>query len=234
MFFQSPNTIFLGLTASCLILNACSTDSVTGGNSNQASVRYANTMAGGTGSLVFLENANSTGLTVPYQTVGACQNLSPASTDFSVEQSGTSTVLASLSGETLTAGSRYTVLATGTTTAPNLIFLTDTYTTPASGRGRLRVINAVGVGISFDVYIGTPGSALGTANQTNVGFNTSQAFLDIPAGLTVVQVTTPGTQTVLGTSGNFTVNSGDVTTLVVGPATTVGGAFTSFFVPECP
>jgi hypothetical protein len=189
-------------------------------------------MSGGTGSLVFTVNDSTVGQTVTFPGASSCQKTPAAATDFAVEQSGSSTALATLSGETLTAGSHYTVLATGTTTTPYLIFLTDTYTTPATGRGQLRVINAVGTGSPFDVYVGASGAALGTANQSNVSFNTSQAFLDVPAGSTEVQVTAPGTQTVLGTS-TFTVNSGDVLTVVFAPPLTVGGGFPALVVTEC-
>jgi hypothetical protein len=229
---KRPHVVLLGFVLSCLVLSGCSTDSVTGGGS-KSTVRFANAMTGGSGSLVFNVNGSTSGQTVTYQQFGNCQQLNAASTDFSVMLLGGSGALATLSGETLTDGSKYTLLATGSTSIPTLIFLTDTYTTPATGRGRLRVVNAVDAGTSFDVYIGAPGP-LGTVGPLDVGFNTSPAFVDVPEGLTQVRVTIPGTQTVIGTSVNFTVNSGDVTTLVFAPATTVGGALTSFFVPECP
>lgn len=235
MFLHKAHVILLGLGGSCVMLSACGSDTSTGANSHKAAVRYVNAMTGGTGSLVFTTNGNTNGQTVAYQQSSSCQSLNPAATDFSVEQSGSSTALANLSGETLAGGGRYTVVAAGNTTLqPQLIFLNDTYTTPATGRGRIRVVNAVNTATPFDVYIGTPGSSLGTSSQSNLTYNTATSYIDVPAGLTQVTVTAPGTQTQLGTSANFTVNSGDVSTIVFTPATTNGGLLTSFSVPECP
>lgn len=232
MFLNKTNTILLGLTGSCLILGGCSTDKVTG-RSGTAAVRYVNALTGGTGSLVFDVNESTTGQTVAYQSSAGCQSLNSASTDFSVTQSGSSTVLASVLGQTLTSGGHYTLIASGTSVTPSLVFLNDSYTTPATGRARIRVLNAVGSATTFDVYINAQGAALGTPVASSVGFNTSQGFIDEPAGSTQITVTPHGTQTVLG-SVTLNVNSGDITTVVFTPATTLGGAFTSFAVQECP
>jgi hypothetical protein len=224
----------MAVAASCLLFAACDDDDDDGTNPpNQSTIRFANAMTGGTGTLALTAGSNAQGGAVNYQTASSCQNLTTGNTSFSISTPGSGTPLVSIPAQNLTAGSRHTIIALGSATAPTALFLTDNFTTPATGRAQLRIINATTVLTPFDVYVTTPGDPLGTANATNVPFNTSQAFLDVPAGLTQVRVTTPGTQTVLGTSADFTLNSGEVRTLVFTPPTTVGGAFTSFFVPQC-
>lgn len=229
--FVQRSAIAMALAASCTLFAGCSSDSIL--NTDKASVRLANAMTGGSGSLGLGVNGGVQGAPVAYQSYGSCQKLSPNVTTFTVGAAGTSTALVSSSATTLSEGTRYTVLASGSATTPNLTVLTDDYTTPSSGRARLRVVNAVGVGALFDTYVGAPSAALGTASQTSVAFNSSPAFLDVPSGATEVNVTVPGTQTVLGTSAAFTLNSGDIRTLVITPSATVGGTYSSFLVPEC-
>jgi len=222
------------LAASCVLFTACSSDYGIG-TSNRATVRFANAATGGTGSLGLSVDGGAQGSAVAYQNSGSCLHITPGSTDFSVAAAGSSTAVAQLSSQNLTAGTHYTLVASGSATSPTLTLLTNTYTTPASGRARLRLFNAVGLANVFDVYVGAPGAALGTANQTNVGYQTSQSYLDIPAGSsTQVSLTAPGLQTIVGTSATFTPSSGAVTTMVATPATTGGGLYTSFFVPDCP
>jgi hypothetical protein len=231
MFLQRSSTVLLGLTASCLVLGGCNASTAAG--PSKAVLHFVNLMTGGSGSLVFNINGSTTGTTVTFPGSSSCQKTPAAATDFAVEPSGSSTALATLSGETLTVGGVYTVFATGSTTTPFLIFLTNTYITPATGHAQIRVINAVGTGSPFDVYIGASGAALGTVNQSNVTFNsTSQPFVDVPAGATEVRVTTPGTQTVLGTS-TFTLTSGEILTVAFAPPLTVGGGFPAALVAEC-
>ncbi|HXC25610.1 MAG TPA: DUF4397 domain-containing protein [Gemmatimonadaceae bacterium] len=222
--------MLLGLTASCMVLGGCNTSAISG--SSKATLHFVNVMSGGSGSLTFNINGGTTGPTVTFPGASTCQRTPAAATDFTVEPSGTSTSLATLSGQTLTAGGVYTVFATGSTTTPYLVLLTNTYLTTATGHGQIRVINAVGTGSPFDVYIGASGAALGTANQTNVTFNTSEPFVDVPAGSTEVQVTSPGTHTLLGTT-TFTVNSGAMLTVAFVPPSTLGGGFPAALVAEC-
>lgn len=231
MFSSRSITIGMAMTAACLAFTACSSDNGTG-TSDKATVRFVNATTGGTGSLGLTTNSGAQGSAVAYQNYGGCQTITPGSTNFSVASAGSSTVAGSLPNQTLTAGSRYTLLASGSAASPTLTLMNDTYTTPASGRARLRVFNAT-ASLPFDVYVGTPGASLGTANASNVAVNSSPSFLDVPSGATAVNVTGVGTQTILGTSSSYTLGSGSVNTLVVTPSATLGGMYTSFIVPEC-
>ncbi len=234
MLVQRPIRIFMALIASCLIFNACDDDDDDGtGPSNQASVRFVNATTGGTGSLAFTIGNNAPGSPIDYQRFGTCQELAPGNTSFSIAQPGSATPLITIPVQDLSAGSNYTIITTGSVATPNFLFLKDTYTTPPSGRARLRVINATAVTSPFDVYVSQPGVPLGTANLSAVGFNTPRDFLDVPSGATQVRVTIPLSQTILGTSANFTLNSGEIRTLVFTPTATVGGTFSSFLTTQC-
>jgi len=231
MFLSRHTTASVLALASCFILGACDTSSTTTGTSNQATVRFVNAMTGS--STLSLSSNSTAGTGVAYQAFGACQTVPTGSVNFAIGQTGSSTALVTIPATTVSAGGRYTVIATGSVSASTYLLLNDAFTTPASGRARLRVINAVGLTTPFDVYVGTPGSSLGTANQTNVAFNTSQSFLDVPSGATQVWITTPGTQTVLGTTGSFTLSRSTPQTVVVTPAVTVGGQLVTVITPNC-
>jgi len=234
-FLHRHATLTMAVAASCVALAGCdNTDNGTG-FSDQATVRFVNALSGTTsGSLGLTANGSAQGSGVAYQSYGACQHLTPASTTFAFGES--STALATIPAQTLEAGTRYTVVATGTATTPTYLFLNDTYTTPAAGRARLRIINAADA-TPLDVYVSAPGASLGTANLTSVPFDNSDAtaaFIDVPDGSTQVRVTEHGSLVVLGSTSAFTLNSGDVATVVVMPATTLGGDFNLVLVPECP
>lgn len=233
MLVQRPIRIVAALIISCLIFNACDDDDDDNGPSNQATVRFVNATTGGTGSLSLAIGNNAPGSGIGYQSFGTCQELLPGNTSFSIAQPGSATPLITIPVQDLAAGTKYTIISTGSVATPTFLFLTDTYTTPPVGRARLRIINATAVTSPFDVYVSQPGVPLGTVNLPNVGFNTSRDFLDVPSGATQVRVTVPGTQTILGTSANFTLNSGNIRTLVFTPTATVGGTFSSFLTTQC-
>jgi hypothetical protein len=234
MFFNRHFTFSVAALACCCLLSACNDEeNPTTPSSNQASVRFVNALEGTTQPLVLTTNGTA-GSAVSYQNFGGCQTIPAGTENFSFALNGSSTPLVTIPAQTFTGGGRYTVVATGNPTLPTFLVMNDAYTAPASGRGWLRVVNAVGPTNPFDVYVGTPSAPLGTVNQTNTAYNVTQSYLNVPTGATQVQVTDVGTQTVTGATSSFTVTGGTPQTVFVTPATTAGGAYTTFVVPTCP
>jgi hypothetical protein len=216
-----------------LSLGACgsSGSDVGTGPSSTATVRFANGQAGGAQPYVLSANGTAVGAAVSYQNSGACQTIPAGNTTFAFAQQGSSTPLLTLNQTTLTGGRRYTVFATGVLSVARGLVLADSFGTAASGHAKLRVLNATNQATSFDVYVGDPGSALGTAASSNVGFQ-SAPIIDVPAGDVLVRLTAAGFTTVIG-SKQFTLSSGDEQTLVITAPPDVGDPYPSFLVAPC-
>ena len=107
---------------------------------NQATVRFVNAIPG-TSNLGFTFNGVSQGGTLAFQGSTQCLRLNTSASSFAFNTSGTTGVNRTFT-QTLVAGSRYTILAAGTASNPSVIALTDESVTAASGRARVRVINA--------------------------------------------------------------------------------------------
>jgi hypothetical protein len=135
------------------------------------------------------------------------------------------------------AGETYTVLVSGTATAPVFTTLNDEFTAPGAGNAAVRIINATssataGTG-SYDIYV-NPGASLGTPNATAVQRNAQSNYLTVPAGQSnILRLTNTG-QT--GTVLNITVPSltaGTVTTIVVADAAAGTSTLRTFTLAPC-
>lgn len=196
------------------------------GSADAATVRFVNATASSldlaVNGVVTSTNANI----APGGSIACFAVNDPATPGLSVRQAGTT---ADLSGFAtfFTNGGRYTVVAfPGAAGTVQFVNVPDAAII-VSGRSALRVLNgSSGLG-TVDVYVTTPGAALGTPTVTGVGFGNASASVDVPAGALQVRLTTAGTTTVVFDAGTQTLAAGKSYTLVVSSATA------AILVPDC-
>jgi hypothetical protein len=218
---------------SAALLTACTDDNnltgVYGGNG--ATIRFVN--ATGT-ALDFTNNGavDAGNGNVGFAGNSTCMQIDATNPNVAVRPTGSSTTLTGFSTSSLVGGGSYTVVAYPTATG-GIAFATlgSSFTTP-SGQGGLRVFNAV-PGNSFDVYVTTPGAALGTANATNVTYGNASNFFGAAAGAQQVRITNAGSSTVAANVASQTFTAGQSSTLVIAPAASVTTGLRTFFVNGC-
>lgn len=230
----------LAALAWLIVLAACDggTDDplpLTGVATSSATVRFVNATSGGASfDLLSGGTLTTNGRALAYQGASSCLSVPAATPNLTLELTGTTDSLAGFA-PTFQAGGRYTILAVGTqANSPQFITLTDSYTTPASGRVRLRIVNATTAlqGASLDVYVGTD-STLGTPVATTLAAGSATAFFDLPNGTTRVRLTSAGTQTVVLDTGTLSLASGAVQSIVVTDPAAGGSALRSFVATSC-
>jgi hypothetical protein len=105
---------------------------------------------------------------------------------------------------------------------------------PPSGQAGVRVFNAAAGSGAFDVYVTTPGTALGTVSATGIGFRTVSGLIPVTAGSPIlISLTTAGTQTVVLSSGNQTFTAGQNAVLVIAPPAAGTTTLRTFLVFGC-
>jgi len=105
---------------------------------------------------------------------------------------------------------KYTLFVTGINATHTLdtLFLIDTSSTPTTGRGKVRFVNASPLSTGFDVL------ANGTPAFSNQQFNKVSKYIELPAGNYTFQVFATGTTTgVIGSEQNVTIQDGRLYTL---------------------
>ncbi len=236
---MSYRTTALVLAVAALGAAACSDSNNTTAPGNTARIRVVNASSG-TASL----NASSagtplaTGLSFQNTNASAACVTVPAGTrtiDFS--STGSIGDVASVSSDFL-AGQSYTVVLYGPSGAQHAVVLNDVFTAPSSGNNAIRFFNATGT--AGDIYLTTPtGTVSGTPTVSNLaagtatGATSGTAFATYADTNTRAQLFDVGTTT--GSRADFTLGtmpSNGVTTVVLTPAMTTGGA-TGFMVNPC-
>lgn len=138
-----------------------------------------------------------------FRTASPCVNVPAGEQTLRFRQIRGSTDLAS-ANEALVAGNRYTIVVSGSATAPTVTTLTDNVTSPETGTNRVRFINATSA--PGDVYANAPGAAVGTpvvANLPVIGNGAPPEFISLPSTSTQIRLFNVGTTT--GTPrANFT------------------------------
>lgn len=116
---------------------------------------------------------------------------------------------------TLTAGTSYTVLATGLLANISPLVATDDRSAPPAGQVKIRVIHAAPAAAGVDVYATAPGASLATSTPvlTNVPFRAISDYLTVPAGTYQLRVTPTGSTTV-AIDATVTLTAGQVRTVV--------------------
>lgn len=221
-------------------LAACSDDDddnpIGTGNKN-TTVRFFNATAGDFDFDVATDGTVGTGNSaIAFGSASACTKVNNTSPGVTIRAAGGTTNLPGFT-PAFAANGTYTVLVTGTGTAPVFTILNDQFTAPTTGNAAVRIVNATssvttGTG-SWDVYV-NPGATLGTPNATALARNAASAYLTVPAGqANTIRITETGdTDTVLDIPVS-SLTSGTVQTIVVTDAAVGGTTLRTFTLPAC-
>lgn len=196
------------------------------GSADAATVRFVNATAtpldlatGGTVPATHANIASGQGV--------ACFSVpDPTVSGLSVRLAGTSADLAGFA-PTFSGGGRFTVVAyPGTAGAVQFVTI-PTAATPAAGRSLLRVFDGATTLGQVDLYLSTPGAALGIPTVSGLGAGLTSGALDVAAGATQVRLTNTATTTVVLDAGSQVLEAGKSYTLIVSSATA------AILVPDC-
>jgi hypothetical protein len=175
---------------------------------------------------------------IPFGAASTCMKVNDANPQLSIRAAGTT---ADLTGFTpsFSAGNTYTVLVTGTATAPIFTTLDDQYTPSGANTAGVRIVNATtgpsaGTG-TWDIYV-NPAEPLGTPNATAIARNSASPFLTVPAGQTnTLRLTNAGQTARLQDIAVPSLAAGTATSIVVTDPVSAGGtALDAFTLPPCP
>lgn len=125
-----------------------------------------------------------------------------------------------------------TLLLTGTSGSLSSVLLTDGGSTPTTGDGNLRVLNASNGMGPADVYVVPAGSSITGVKPTatSLAFDKDTGYQAIAGGDINVVLTAPGTQNTFLNTGVLNFPSGSTMTLIV--LDNLGGGFTSTFLKD--
>lgn len=159
----------------------------------------------------------------------------PATYNFSVNVSGTTTTVLSSGPVTLSGGSAYTFFAFGKVGAGTLQIMGagDDVAAPGMGMAKIRVVHGASTAPNVDVYATAPYAPLmGAPALANVPFPLASGYLTVPAGVYQARVTVTGTRTVAIDSGRFPLMSNTSRTVVALDPATAGGEFELLVLPD--
>jgi len=128
---------------------------------------------------------------------------------------------------TLASSSNTTVIVANYAANVEGLVLSDNNTDPPSGDAQLRVVNAAPGISAADVYFVPSGSSLATIAPiiTALGFESASSYETLTAGTYQVFLTVPGTKNAYFSTGQITLTSGQIRTIVALNSTT--GGYTS-------
>ena len=152
---------------------------------------------------------------VPFEAASDYLAVPAGARNLRVRAAGTSTVVIDESA-TVTAGSAYTVLATGRVASIAPLVLEDDLASPAAGNIKLRLVHAAPTAGNVDIYVTAPAADIGGASPTlsNVAFGVASDYLEVPAGTYRVRVTPAGTKTVAIDANDVALAAGQIRTAV--------------------
>ena len=175
---------------------------------------------------------------IPFGTASPCIKVNDADPRLSIRAAGSATDLTGFT-PAFSAGNTYTVLVTGTETAPVFTTLDDQFTPSGANTAGVRIVNATTVASAgagtWDIYV-NPAATLGTPNATAVARNSASPFLTIPAEQTnTLRLTNAGQTARLQDIAVPSLAAGTATTIVVtDPIMTGGRSLDAFTLPPCP
>ena len=180
----------------------------TGCGSSSANVRILNAIPIQSNIDMLIDSKNVASA-IPYGSASAYINVSSGSRHLQIQPTGVSSPFVD-QNISLSSGSYDTILDTSNGAS----VFTDNHATPASGDVSIRVINASSTLGASDVYIVTAGNGLGSPTYSSLGVSSASEYTSIAAGSYQVYFTTPGTTSVLLTTGTLSLSSGQVRTVV--------------------
>jgi hypothetical protein len=226
--------LFALLLGSALALTACDSSSSTGtaGNSNNATVRFVNA-TGASLDIASNGTVSAGNSALSFGLFSSCMSVDPAGANLTVRMTGTSTALPGFT-PSIQSGGNFTVIAFPGVGGTTQFATVSNAFTATSGQVGLRIFNAAASGSSFDVFVTTPGAALGTPGANNIGFGTGSSYFNVAGGVAQqIRITNAGSQTVVLDAGSMTFAPGQNATLVLAPAITSSAPIRSFVVPGC-
>lgn len=131
-------------------------------------------------------------------------------------------------------GADYTVLVADTLADLRTIVLTDDNGPPPAGKIKVRAVHGSPHAGSVDVYVTTPNDVISGSTPVliDVQFGQLSTYLDADAGTYRVRVTPTGTTDVLIDSGDLTLQTGQVRTVIAVDAEGGGGPFDLLVLPD--
>ena len=175
---------------------------------------------------------------IPFGAATTCMKVNDANPQLSIRAAGSTSDLTGFT-PSFTAGNTYTVLVTGTDSAPAFATLDDQFTPSGANTAGVRIVNATtdaspSAG-TWDIYV-NPAEPLGTPNATAVTRNSASPFLTVPAEQTnTMRLTNVGQTTPLQDIAVPSLAAGTATTIVVTDPTTPGRTtLEAFTLPPCP
>jgi hypothetical protein len=160
----------------------------------------------------------------------SCSSVNAATPNLTVTQ-GMSTAALPGFAPSLTAGTSYTIVAyPGTGGAVQFATLGNAFTAP-TGQAGLRVFNATATG--YDVHVTSVGAPLASPLVSNQLAGTSSSYVAVPAGTSVVTVTSAGGTRAVVALPTQTFVAGQNATLVIAPAAAGSTTPQLFVVPSC-
>ena len=224
--------------ASIALISACDDDDdPIGTGDDNTTVRFFNATTGGL-SLDIAENGTvGTGNSnVAFGASSGCTRVSDSNPQLAIRPAGSTTSLPGFV-PAFSSGGTYTVLVTGTQSAPVFTTLNDQFTTPGSGNAAVRIINATssattGAG-NWDIYV-NPGTSVTAPNAASIGRNMASSYLTVPAGqANTIRLTNTGSTTALQTISVPSLTAGSVRTIVVTDAATGSTALRTTTLEPC-
>jgi hypothetical protein len=237
--------LIMPVLAAVLFAGACGSDGATAVDTTPK-VRFFNGVWNAPDGIGFTTNGQfATGSALPYvQSSQTCTTLNPGNTSFGIglaNPSGTglsSSELAALINQPITAGGNYTILAGGNAIHPSLVMLNNSFSgTLGANQAAVRFVNlAAAVAGPVDVSKGAPGSGSTTTVQTNIGFREATPFSTVTSGANAYTITYNNNTQPLVSGNDATLNlqAGSVNTVVISRMNPPDGEFKLINVTNCP
>lgn len=163
---------------------------------------------------------------VPYEAASAYLAVPAGTRNLQVRATGTTTTVIN-ADVPLTAGTYYTVMATGPVASIQPLVLTDDLANPAAGNVKVQLVHAAPSAPTVDIYVTAPGADISMMSPTltAVPFRGYSNYLEVPAGTYQVRITPTGTKTVALDTGDLVLAAGQIRTGVALDAVGGGAPF---------
>ena len=206
-----------------------------------AKVRFFNAVWNAPDGIGFTANNQfATGSALAYsQSTQTCSTLDAGKTTFGIgiaNASGTalnSSMLATLTDQTITDGGNYTVLAGGNVIHPSVVLLDNRFSgTLGASQAAVRFVNlAASSEFPFTVVRGTAGGGTTTVVQDNITFRSATPFSTVTSGSNAYSIMHGNETAISGSDATLNLQGGTVNTVVI--VRTLSGNFQLINVPSC-
>ena len=172
-----------------------------------ARVKATNAIADAPAGFNFRADGAPVLLNVPFSASSSYINITGGNHTLQIEPSNVPGTIAASLTKSLDGAHDYSLLALGTSAAPQLIALTDDNTGPALGLAKLRFVNALAGSTTVDVQVNFASQVSGLA------FGTASSYYNVVPSLTyTIAFASPGGLTVLATATPIEIDQGAVYT----------------------